>query len=309
MVPKISVIVPVYNIVVFLPRCVDSILKQNFVEFELLLVDDGSHDGSESLCDNYACQDRRIRVLHKINGGVSSARNAGIENARGEYVQFIDGDDYVNETMFEQLYIQAARTGADIVVTDFFRDDNYVIQPLSDKTGLSLLSDMFHGKVIGALWNKFIRRELLDFRCDESLSYCEDFHLLTRILTSYELKVCHLDQAFYHYVTRIDSLTNSVSDISIKRIEDYLKSMGSLLRRWPEFLPFLDNNQIYMRIMALKGNLYSWSEYKRRFPKQQTQALIHNSYIFLSLKLKIVLICSCFYPTWHFISLLLSRKK
>ena len=308
MIPKISVIVPVYNIVVFLPQCVDSILKQNFVEFELLLVDDGSHDGSEVLCDNYARKDHRIRVFHKINGGVSSARNVGIENARGEYVQFIDGDDYVNEAMFEQLYIQAIRTRADIVVTDFFRNDHYVVQSLSDKTSFSLLGDMFHGKVIGALWNKFIRRELFDFRCDESLSYCEDFQLLTRMLTSYDLKICHLDQAFYHYVTRCGSLTNRVSDISIKRIEDYIKSMESILQSWPEFLPFLDNNQIYMRLMALKGNLYSWSEYQQRFPKKQTQALICNSHIFLSLKLKIVLFCSCFYFGWYFISMLLSRK-
>ena len=289
MIPKISVIVPVYNVVDFLPKCINSILNQKFMEFELLLVDDGSHDGSEILCDDYADKDPRIRVMHKINGGVSSARNIGIENALGEYIQFIDSDDYLEGNMFEQLYIEATQTGADIIVVDFFRDNDYIIQSLSNMSGLSLLKDMFQGKVIGALWNKFIKRDLLNFRCNERLSYCEDFHLLTRIITSRELKVYHYNQAFYHYVTRNNSLTNNISDISIRHIEDYIKSMKPLLQRFPEFLPFLDNNQTYMRIIALKGNLYSWNEYQRRFPKMQTFALIQNRHISLSYKLKIVL--------------------
>ena len=308
MIPKISVIVPVYNVVDFLPKCINSILNQKFMEFELLLVDDGSHDGSEILCDDYADKDPRIRVMHKINGGVSSARNIGIENALGEYIQFIDSDDYLEGNMFEQLYIEATQTGADIIVVDFFRDNDYIIQSLSNMSGLSLLKDMFQGKVIGALWNKFIKRDLLNFRCNERLSYCEDFHLLTRIITSRELKVYHYNQAFYHYVTRNNSLTNNISDISIRHIEDYIKSMKHLLQRFPEFLPFLDNNQTYMRIIALKGNLYSWNEYQRRFPKMQTFALIQNRHISLSYKLKIVLFCSCFYFGWRFVSMLLVKK-
>lgn len=307
--PKISVIVPVYNIVKFLPRCVDSIMQQSFREFELLLVDDGSNDGSGALCDDYACRDSRIRVLHKPNGGVSSARNTGLENAFGEYVQFIDGDDYVEGPMFELLYAQAHENGADIIVTDFYRDGCCMAQSLSGNSGLSLLTDMFHGKVMGALWNKFIKREVLKYLCDERLSYCEDFHLLTRILLNCKMKVYHLNQAFYHYELHPGSLTNSICKKGIERIEAYIECMESLLVERPEFLPFLDNNQLYMRVMALKGKLFSWAEYQKRFPNQKTRAILRNRQIPISPKLAFCLSISCFYPGWLILSNILYRKK
>ncbi len=93
--PKISVIVPVYNVEQYLPRCIDSILAQTFTDFELLLIDDGSRDNSGKICDEYAEKDSRIRVFHKENGGVSSARNVGLDNTCGEYVSFIDSDDWI----------------------------------------------------------------------------------------------------------------------------------------------------------------------------------------------------------------------
>lgn len=93
--PKISVIVPVYNVEKFLRRCIDSILAQTFTDFELLLIDDGSKDKSGEICDEYAAKDARIRVFHKQNGGVSSARNLGIDKAQGEWVYFVDSDDWI----------------------------------------------------------------------------------------------------------------------------------------------------------------------------------------------------------------------
>ena len=93
MFPKISIIVPVYNTEQYLPRCLNSILSQSFIDFELLLVDDGSIDGSGSICDKYAAKDNRVRVFHKENGGVSSARNLGLDEAKGEWICFVDSDD------------------------------------------------------------------------------------------------------------------------------------------------------------------------------------------------------------------------
>ena len=98
--PKISVIVPVYKAEAYLHRCVDSILAQTFQDFEVLLIDDGSPDRSGEICDEYARKDKRVRVFHKENGGVSSARNMGLDNARGEYVCFVDSDDWLDEEMF-----------------------------------------------------------------------------------------------------------------------------------------------------------------------------------------------------------------
>ena len=92
---RLSVIVPVYNVAAYLPRCVDSLLEQNGVELEILLVDDGSTDASGSICDGYAARDSRVKVIHKENGGLSSARNAGLDAAEGEYLTFVDSDDYL----------------------------------------------------------------------------------------------------------------------------------------------------------------------------------------------------------------------
>lgn len=116
----ISVIVPVYNTKEYLERCVNSLLNQTYQDMEIILVDDGSTDGSGEICDRFAERDRRIRVLHKENGGSSSARNLGIENAEGDYIGFVDSDDYVDANMYEKLYaavyehhVKAAQIGRD----------------------------------------------------------------------------------------------------------------------------------------------------------------------------------------------------
>ena len=102
--PLLTIIVPVYNILEYLPRCVHSITAQTYRNLEILLVDDGSTDGTGELCDRLAGEDSRIRVLHKENGGSSSARNLAIEQARGEYLGFVDSDDYIEPDMYERLY-------------------------------------------------------------------------------------------------------------------------------------------------------------------------------------------------------------
>ena len=100
---QISVIVPVYQVEAYLPQCIDSILAQTFRDFELILVDDGSQDRSGAICDEYAGRDERVRVLHKENGGLSDARNAGLEQAKGDYFLFVDSDDFIAPMMLEQI--------------------------------------------------------------------------------------------------------------------------------------------------------------------------------------------------------------
>ena len=117
--PLVSIIVPVYNVKPYLNRCVDSLLGQSYQNMELLLVDDGSTDGSETLCDEYAAQDARVRVLHKKNGGLSDARNAGVDAAKGEYLSFVDGDDWVSPYYIENLYRALEQAGADFSASCF----------------------------------------------------------------------------------------------------------------------------------------------------------------------------------------------
>lgn len=118
--PKISIIVPVYNVEKYLEKCVRSILAQTFTDFELILVDDGSPDSSGAMCDQFAKQDERVKVIHKENGGLSDARNAGIEIATGEYLGFIDSDDYIADDMYELLYTNIVKEDADLSICGIY---------------------------------------------------------------------------------------------------------------------------------------------------------------------------------------------
>ena len=119
--PKVSIVVPVYNVEAYLDRCVSSLKAQSLKEIEIILVDDGSTDHSSEMCDAFSADDDRIRVIHKSNGGLSSARNAGMEVAKGEYIGFVDADDSVDELMYESLYKTALSNTAEIVMCDYLR--------------------------------------------------------------------------------------------------------------------------------------------------------------------------------------------
>ena len=118
---RISIIVPVYNVEKYLKKCVDSILGQTFTDFELLLIDDGSTDNSGSICDELAKTDNRIKVIHKENGGLSDARNIGIEVAKGDFIGFIDSDDYIDEDMYAFLYNNILKYDAELSMCEIGR--------------------------------------------------------------------------------------------------------------------------------------------------------------------------------------------
>ena len=202
--PKISVIVPVYKAEDYLHRCVDSLLAQTFRDFEVLLVDDGSPDCSGRICDDYACKDSRIKVFHKGNGGVSSARQYGTDNARGEYVIHADPDDWVEPTMLEELYGKACVEDADMVICDYYVDTHsgttYSSQRPSQLNSEIVLQELFQ-QLHGSCCNKLVRRVCysrfaIGFPLE--LSYCEDLFVNVCLL-SHNLRVAYLDKAFYHY--------------------------------------------------------------------------------------------------------------
>lgn len=166
--PKVSIIVPVYNAEKYLHRCVESILSQTFLEYELLLIDDGSPDRSGEICDEYAQKDRRIRVFHKENGGVASARNFGLDNARGEWITFIDADDIISHNFCSAI----GKSNVDIVFTEskkFFPKNNEYVDVFSKS--LQIITDIHEYKYIlseyvlnlafRTCWGKFIRRSLI----------------------------------------------------------------------------------------------------------------------------------------------------
>ena len=118
----ISIIVPIYNIAEYLPQCIESLLHQSFSDLEIILVDDGSTDGSFAICEHYRSQDRRIVVIHKKNGGLVSARKVGIKVARGQYIAYVDGDDWIEPDMYEQMYQKLIQENVDVVMCGRYED-------------------------------------------------------------------------------------------------------------------------------------------------------------------------------------------
>lgn len=202
--PTISIIVPIYNIERFLPCCIDSVLAQTFTDWELILVDDGSKDSSGSICDAYAAKDERIRVIHKPNGGLTSARNAGLEVASGEWIMYLDGDDWVEPDMLEGLIRRGEETGSDIVLGDFLfaypdRDVPYRLPDWDECKPSSL--NRYITSVWTCVWGGIHKRSLYEehqLQSPQGVTYCEDFHLIVR-LCYFARKVANVHRPFYHY--------------------------------------------------------------------------------------------------------------
>ena len=186
--PMVSVIVPVYNAEQTIRRCVASILDQQFTDLELLLVDDGSTDGSGAICDEFAARDARVTAIHQKNAGVSAARNHALDLAQGVYLQFLDSDDWITPDATRSLVRAAEAHRCDLVIADFYRVVGERLSRKGDIDEDSLLTreeyaahmmenpaDFYYG----VLWNKLYRRELVEryhLRMDPEVSWCEDFY-------------------------------------------------------------------------------------------------------------------------------------
>lgn len=236
--PRISVIVPVYNTEKYLRKCVDSILAQTFSDFELLLVNDGSTDRSGDICEDYAATDQRVRVIHKTNGGVSYARNIGLDCAHGEWICYIDADDWIKQDYLEKLKFKADTSCADIVTCNFYF-------ACHDKITSGRAYSWKHQGIVGlekyiastwtTLWGSIHRKSLYiagGLRCPENISYCEDFHLMIRLI-SVASKVANVDEPLYYYRQRNTSIIHNLGRGAMydeiwvyTDIIEYFKQMG-----------------------------------------------------------------------------------
>lgn len=222
--PKISIIVPVYKAEGYLNRCVDSLLSQTFTDFEVLLIDDGSPDKSGEICDNYAQKDFRVHSYHKMNGGVSSARQYALDRACGEYVIHVDPDDWVEPDMLEELYLKAKETDADMVICDYYLDINdtskYCKQQPSALESVVVLREMFQ-QLHGSCWNKLILRVCYNkfgIKFPKELSSMEDLYV-NACIVSHDIRISYLSKAFYHYdqSTNLNSLIHRRFDIILQQ--------------------------------------------------------------------------------------------
>lgn len=223
--PMVSIVVPIYNAENYLRRCVDSILNQEYTDFELLLVNDGSTDASGDICEEYGDRDPRVIVIQKENTGVSDSRNRALDRARGKYLQFLDSDDWITPDA-TRLFVRAAEEyGCDMVISDFYR---VVGERLSTKGDIEeegvLTREEFAAHMMenpadfyyGVLWNKLYRRDIVEehnLRMDTDINWCEDFMFNLEYIR-YAKVFYALHAPIYYYVKRKGSLASQGINIS-----------------------------------------------------------------------------------------------
>lgn len=243
--PKISVIVPVYKVEKYLPQCIESVLSQTYEHLELLLIDDGSPDESGVICDKYAAQDKRIHVFHKKNGGVSSARNIGLENMTGEWVCFLDSDDWW-EPAFLQNFIELVEDGkCDLALQGYIEEDEIKdskqiisLPKLSFNTASELIVFLEQTKGIhnGFLWHRIYRASIFKdkgIKFPIGISFAEDGDVFFRYM-KYAKNLRVTDKCGYHYRKIEGSLTSKgktvAKDVLRYLIEAYTSSLSEIIR-------------------------------------------------------------------------------
>ncbi len=248
-----SVIVPIYNVEKYLRRCVDSVLCQSFEDFELILVNDGSPDGCPEICDQYAEKDKRIKVIHKENGGLVSARQAGIKVAEGEYVFNLDADDAITSDALYSAYEIIKETGTDLVsfsykfyingeigeaVHDLVDEGFYDTEEIKEKIFPKLLSDENMKHMFYFLWGKAIKRTLLtqhQLSVRKTISLGEDLSCTVPVFLHAE-SVYMSRKAVYLYTIRNDSISTSFKCGQILQIADVIDHLKSLdVKNWHDF--------------------------------------------------------------------------
>lgn len=244
---KISVIVPVYKVERYLDKCIDSIVNQTYRNLEIILVDDGSPDGCPQKCDEWAKKDARIRVIHKSNGGLSSARNAGLAIACGQYIGFVDSDDWIAPDMYESMISNLMHADADIAYTACSHVyENGEESTAHLVTGVKMTMNAEEAfKYINlpgyfgiAAWDKLLKREIIgDLRFPEDTKRDEDYGFAYATLDRANTVVYDSSPKYFYRQTQ-GTLSNTASTISTHAADETAKMVDLVRRKYPEQLPY-----------------------------------------------------------------------
>ncbi len=248
----ITIIVPVYNVGPYLCQCLDSIIHQTYKQLEILLIDDGSQDESAAICDSYAEKDERIRVFHNENKGVSATRNFGLEEAKGEYVGFIDSDDWIEPDMYEVMLKEMEENGADVCICGFAyegrKTGTVTFSSRTVMTGKDSLAALVSRKIACFVVNKLYRRTVLDSVSFPDMRCFEDTSFMHEVLNNAKTVVM-TNSVLYHYRKSDQSLT---ATYSVKKLIDFADSRFSrynfLETRHKDLLQ--EYNDVIMKYMA-----------------------------------------------------------
>lgn len=228
----VSIIIPIYNVERYLDRCIASVANQTYQDIQIILVDDGSTDSSPAICDSWAHKDTRITVVHQVNGGVSAARNRGLDVATGEYILWVDSDDYIAPETIGIMMCTAAQTDVDMVICDFKKgtDDHYVFKTAStiaceqiDKVSAlnRIYADSHSALRYAAPWAKLAKRGIYhDIRYPDGKIF-EDIYTTHKLICRCE-RIAVLDIPLFYYFQRPDSIMNAT--FSMKKL-DYLQAL------------------------------------------------------------------------------------
>lgn len=299
---KISIIIPIYNAEKYIKRCIDSVINQTYKNLQIILVDDGSKDNSAIICDEYAKQDERITVIHKINEGVSKARNTGINEISGDYVLFVDADDWLEDTMCEKLIAKAKENDSDIVVCEYnnyYENDDKLehvkLKDFRDKGFNSIITDDSN-KYGGFPWNKLIKKEILLHKFNEKVHYYENL-LFFLENTSEHTKYAVVHECLYNYCINDNSAVHS-KKYSLKRITalDALELVISLVpeqnrdyQKYYYCLAYYDNENA-IKDNKIKGvDLEKYKAVRNVFFKD----IIKSKWLSKKDKIKLILVRYC----------------
>lgn len=254
--PKFSIVVPIYNVAQYLERCIESLINQTLKEIEIILVDDGSPDDCPAICDRYAAQDERIKVIHKPNGGVSAARNDGLAVATGEWIIFCDSDDWMELDACEILYDKGVETGADVVVGDIYRVKGHEIIynqyfanefHYTDRADMDklVMADIYQNYCpdppktptigYGGPWNKAVKRRFLidhNINFDVSLLGLYDDILYTAYIYANMGSIAYIQKPVYNYVVVETSITKTFKANSLDISNRIFKAFSAFIKEY-----------------------------------------------------------------------------
>lgn len=235
----VSIVVPIYNVENYLEKCINSIVDQTYRELEIILVDDGSKDGSPDICNNWKEKDSRIRVIHKVNGGLSSARNAGLEVASGEYIMFEDSDDWLENDIVEKCVERIEKDDSDMVIFGYKKVDEKGKElgsfTFGNKTySQEELSEQLHRRILemsfGYAWNKLYRLSVIKesgVKNDLKVIDREDLHFNLKLLVNIN-KISFIEEIGYNYLQRRTSLLHNYDTKRLDGVNIFVEKMHSL---------------------------------------------------------------------------------
>lgn len=229
----ISVIVPIYNVEKYLKRCVDSILNQTYKNVEIILIDDGSTDNSGKICDEYALKDTRIKVIHKENGGLSDARNAGLNIMTGKYVTFVDSDDYIDFKFIQTLFTNLKKCNADISCCNMqrFKTNKELRKYKKTRNGIEIFDSIealnyifYQKKIDSSVCNKLFKENLFRKIFFPNNRYFEDLAIIYKVILKAK-KIVYDNSNLYYYYQRKNSILHEANE---KRINDILTNLNEM---------------------------------------------------------------------------------